>query len=161
MVGLGSGLIGSWWQTFNDRLERSRDRLLDAADDLLGDTAVALTTVREAIRTSRNGPSESQDDAAKSAWDARDLVLHRSARTELLFGSESEAHRLTDAIISDLARAATHLGKHKPDDAEAAQMDAAGHLGDLRRAARTEIDDVRPPHVSLRTSLHGLGRGAG
>ena len=83
----------------------------------------------------------------QSAWEGHDLVLHRSARTELLFGSESETHKLTDAIISDLAMAANALAAYKPDDAAAAQMAAAGHLTELHNAARQEkARHLRAPH---------------
>lgn len=151
----GFGAVLGAMSTRGDREERFRNRLLDAADDLLADISPALTTLRDALGEARAGDAAKAKAAAELAWKGRDLVLHRSARIELLFGPDSDTKRATDNVIEDLAKAAGLLQPPEinADAAESLLMEAAGHLRELQRAALEAIRAASPPSVGRRRSL--------
>lgn len=84
---LGAGALGAGVTARNDRAERFRDRMIEAADEFTSAGADALVKLRDAI-----GAVSSSSDAllakatTEGAWSARDRALARSARIDLLFG---------------------------------------------------------------------------
>ena len=155
-----SGGFGAWLVAWNDRHERFRDRMISAADDLVIAGSEGLIAVRDAIYQARHELA-GRDQAVARAWKRRDVVLHRGARVELLFGPGSETARAVIDLTYELGKAIDRGQGPAPDQAaaEAAQMEAAAKLTSFQRAAFDGIRRAAPPSATMRESLRrALGR---
>lgn len=104
LTALGTGAFGAWLTTRNDRQERFRDRLIEAADDFTGASAEALIDTRDAIReVGERKDAVLMKESTERAWAARDKALRRSARVDLLFGSGSAASQSANSVLNELA----------------------------------------------------------
>jgi hypothetical protein len=163
--GLGSGFLGAWLTARNDRQERFRDRLLEAADDFTVAAADALVKLRDAIGAVRDGKdAECMKQATEEAWEHHDIALRRTARLDLLFGVGSDAARSANGLLNQLAVASQALRPPRCDDdrGEAALVDATAELQGFQGAAFAAVRRAAPPSASLWETLrrHPHARGS-
>ena len=153
LIALVSGGAGVWVTTWNDRHERFRDRMIDAADDLVSAGSVALIAVRDAIyRVTNDLPT---DDTVTIAWKKRDDFLTLSARVELLFGPTSETAQAATELTSKLAQA---IDRAQPPQlnapaAESLHLEARASLTALQQSAFEDIRVAAPPSARVRESV--------
>lgn len=157
-----SGFFGAWLVAWNDRHERFRDRMINAADDLAGAGAQALIAVRDAIYSARQRLAPSAQERIGLAWKKRDAVLSRRARVDLLFGPDSETARAADDLIRELGTATDKVQGEAPnlDAADAAYEAAQAKLQDFERAALNGIRLATPPSATIRESFRRLRQGS-
>lgn len=156
IASFASGGFGAWLGAWNDRHERFRDRMIAAADDLVGEASGALIGLRNAIGEVRSAADPARaKEAAEGAWSGRDAVLRRSARIDLLFGPGSETALAATDLVSELAKGCLMLQPPAldADGAEGALMDAAGNLPRFERAAFDGIRRAAPPSATVRESI--------
>jgi hypothetical protein len=154
--GLGSGTFAAWLTTRNDRGERFRSRLIEAADEFASAAAEALIGTRDAIReVGDRKDAERMKTATDLAWRQRDAVLHRSARVDLLFGPERDTSRCANAVVHELASAVSSLTPPAldADAAERAHVKAAEALRGFHVAASHAIQASKPPSVGRKGRL--------
>ncbi len=94
------GAFGALLTAWNDRQERFRDRMLDAADDFSSATAEGLVVFRDAVGKVTGGDPVRAKAATEKAWAKRDLPLIRSARVDLLFGPDSDTAHCSNALLN-------------------------------------------------------------
>ncbi len=163
IAALGSGTLGAWLASWNDRRERFRDRMIDAADEFGTAAAQALVKLRDAIGEVRSLSDPAQmKEKAEGAWAQRDAVLMRSARIDLLFGPGSETARSSTRLLNHLANAVEILSppKFDPDGSERALLDTSQEHAMFCRVAFDDIRRAAPPSARLRESLWRLPTGA-
>jgi hypothetical protein len=154
--GLGSGTFAAWLTTRNDRRERFRNRLIEAADEFAIAAAEALTGTRDAIRDVRDlKDAERMKAASELAWQQRDAVLHRSARIDLLFGPGRDASRCANDVVNELAKVVSSLVPPSldADAAESAHVRVAEALRGFHLAASDAIQLGKPP-AATRADRH-------
>lgn len=165
LAALLSGAFGAWLTSWNNRRERYRDRLIEAADDFATATSEALIKARGALEKFEHSASlEEQAQAVETALDYRDVALQKSARVTLLFG-DSEARAPVGRILHLLSVMAGLLipdpdpttGERPPSDlagARKAHLDAAWAFeGGFLEQAHAEIRIAAPPSETIRQSL--------
>lgn len=153
-VGLGSGGFAAWLTTRNDRRERFRHRLIEAADEFASAAAAALIKTRDALHDVR--ASGVGTDAAR---EQRDALLQRSARVDLLFGPGQDASRRAADVLHELTKVGSSLMPPSPDPnaAVGAHLEAAEALRGFNLAAADAIERAKPPVVSpADRERHGL-----
>jgi len=144
--GLGSGTFAAWLTTRNDRRERFRHRLIDAADEFAGSAAEALIRTRDAIREVRAfKDAERMKQTTELAWQQRDAVLHRGARVDLLFGPGRDVSRSANDFVHELAKVVASLTPLDAAAAERAHLKAAEALRGFNVAASVAIQEGKPP----------------
>lgn len=145
-VGLSSGGFAAWLTTRNDRRERFRHRLIEAADEFASAAAAALIKTRDALHAVQ--ASGVGTDAAR---EQRDALLQRSARVDLLFGPGQDASRRAADVLYELTKVGSLLMSPSPDPnaAVSAHLAAAEALRGFNLAAADAIERAKPPIVSL------------
>jgi len=158
--GFGSGAVAAVLTTRNDRRDRFRHRLIEAADDFASAASEALTRTRDAIRDVRDfRDAEQMKAATDSAWAQRDAALHRSARVDLLFGPGQDASRCASDVVLQLASVVSSLMPPSPNTsaADRAHMEAVNALRGFNLAAADAIEKAAPPVMSpVDRERHGL-----
>jgi hypothetical protein len=145
--GLGSGSFAAWLTTRNDRRERFRHRLIEAADEFAGAAAEALVKTRDAIGDVRGSrDAERMKQTTELAWQRRDAVLHRSARVDLLFGPGRDVSQAANALVNELANVVASLTppSFDADAADRAHLNAAEALRGFHIAASIAIQEGKP-----------------
>lgn len=108
LAAVPSGFLGAWFgawqQTRHDRIERLRDRRIDAADALVQAWPTALFAIDGAI--DEPDASASQALIAQARRQVNEAV-RLSVRVDLLFGSMSLTSSITN-VVRDEARHALH-----------------------------------------------------
>jgi hypothetical protein len=162
VAGVGAGSFAAWLTARNDRQERFRDRLLEAADDFTVAAADALVKLRDAIREVRDSKDHGRmKEATEEAWGHHDIALRRSARLDLLFGVGSDTTGSASRFLNQMAIASQVL---RPPDCDADRgekvlVDATAELQTFNRSAFDAIRHAAPPSATLRESLRRhLGR---
>jgi hypothetical protein len=148
--GLGSGTFAAWLTTRNDRRERFRHRLIEAADEFASAAAEALIKTRDAIGEVRDrNDAERMKQTTELAWHQRDVVLHRSARVDLLFGPGRDVSRAANDVVNELATVVAALTPPSLDagSADRAHLDAAEALRKFHIAASRAIQKGKPAAV--------------
>lgn len=109
LAAVPSGFLGAWFgawqQTRHDRIERLRDRRIDAADTLVQAWPTALFAVDRAITESE--ASARQRSIAEAHRHVNDAV-RVSVRVDLVFGSTSLTSSITN-VVRDEARQALQM----------------------------------------------------
>jgi len=162
IAAFGAGAFGALLTSWNDRQERFRDRMLDAADEFAAAIAEALLVLRDAVGEVRGGDAVRAKAAAQKAWSQRDTPLIRSARVDLLFGPDSDTARCSNALLHHIAAALEDLNPPKLDAeaADQALLDAPEGLRMFQRLAFQDIRSAAPPSATLRESLRKTRRGS-
>lgn len=145
--GLGSGTFAAWLTTRNDRRERFRHRLIEAADEFASAAAEALIKTRDAIGEVRDRKdAEHMKRTTELAWQQRDAALHRSARVDLLFGPGRDVSRAANDVVNELANVVAALTPPSFDAgaADRAHLDAAEALRRFHIAASSAIQEGKP-----------------
>jgi hypothetical protein len=155
LAAFASGGFGAWLRAWNDRHERFRDRLIEAADEFVVAASNALIVLRDAIGEVRAGDPAGAKKESEDAWAMRDVVLKRSARVDLLFGPGSETARASTDLVTALATANHVLRPPSldPNKADSSLMDATGCLQRFERAAFAGIRRAAPPSATVRESI--------
>lgn len=161
VTGLGAGTLGAGLTAWNDRQERFRDRLIEAADEFTAAAAEALVKLRDAVSAVREANDAARmKSSTEEAWEHHDAALCRSARVDLLFGPGSATASSASAFLSHLAQASAVL--RPPDsDADGAERALVDGTADLQRFHRAAFDEIRraaPPSATLRESLRWRSR---
>ncbi len=146
--GLGSGTFAAWLTTRNDRRERFRHRLIEAADEFASAAAEALIKTRDAIGEVRAlKDAERMKQTTELAWQQRDAVLHRSARVDLLFGPGRDVSRTANDVVNQLANVVASLTPPSldADAAERAHLNAAEALRGFHIAASGAMQEGKLP----------------
>lgn len=152
IVGLGSGSFGAqlsaWYKARNDRRERFRDRLLDAAEGFGGAASEALVALRDADRAMNSGQVEDIEPTEQRAWAKRDELLHASARINLLYGPRSEVASLATNVTHELAVGGIHLRSDLSVTEEAITKTTA-NLTEFQSIAFAKIRETAPAAMSI------------
>jgi hypothetical protein len=130
--------------------------MIEAADEFVNAGADALITARDAIREVQDQKDPARvKESTEAAWAARDIALRRSARVDLLFGSESGASRSADNLLNQLASVSTLLQPPDCDTsgADSAHLQASSELGSFQRLAVADIRHAAPPSATIAESL--------
>jgi hypothetical protein len=161
--GLGSGSFAAWLTTRNDRRERFRHRLIEAADEFASAVAEALIKTRDAIgEVQALKDAEHMKRTTELAWQQRDAVLHRSARLDLLFGPGRDVSRAANDVVNELANVVASLTppSFDADAAVRAHVKAAEALRGFHIPASNAIQEGKPPVATqLDRQRHRLSKG--
>jgi hypothetical protein len=157
LVSLASGGLGAWLTTWNDRHERFRDRMIEAADDFgvaASEAFVALRTARDEVqRAQAAGNATDAEDALNNAWTARDAAMTRSTRIDLLFGPGSAPGLEASGVLHELAKGRNHVRDPTGLAVDEALIDGPEHLRDFQRRAFDGIRKAAPPSATIRESI--------
>jgi len=160
LIALGSGGFAAWLTTRNDRRDRFRHRLIEAADEFASAAAAALMKTREAIHD-----ANTLGVGSTLAWEHRDNVLRHSARIDLLFGPRRAASQRANDVLSALAKVAFALMPPSPDPQAAvrAHLAVTEALSSFSLAAADAIGKGKPPAATplerLRRRISKRSRG--
>ena len=160
LVALASGGFGAWLTAWNDRHERFRDRLSTAADDF----SVAASEAFIAVRRTKDEIQRSNDPVKvnplrDTGWSARDVLLIRSSRIDLLFGPGAPAGLEAAQVIHEVAKGVRHNGGQLDLAAvDQSLVDGPEHLRSFQRAAFEEIRRATPPSATVRESVRRAAR---
>jgi hypothetical protein len=155
LVALASGGFGAWLTAWNDRNERFRERLITAADDF----GIAASEAFVAVRRTKDEIQRSNDPAKvnplrDAAWVARDVLLMRSSRIDLLFGPGAPAGLKASQVIHEVAKGVrSNGGQLNLAAVDQSLVDGPEHLRSFQRAAFDAIRRATPPSATLRESL--------
>jgi hypothetical protein len=164
VAAVGAGACGAGLAVWNDRHERFRDRMIEAADGFNVAAADALVRLRDAVGAVReaNDPALMKS-TTELAWQAHDGALRTSARVDLLFGPSSETTEAANTFLNRLAMAQNTVRPPNPDadGAESVLVEATSDLQRFHRAAFNGIRRAAPPSATVRESLRGILRRGG
>jgi hypothetical protein len=155
LIALASGGFGAWLTAWNDRNERFRDRLITSADDF----SVTASEAFIAVRRTKEEIQRSSDPAKvnplrDAAWAARDVLLMRSSRIDLLFGPGAPTGLEAAQVIHEVAKGVRGNGGQLDLAAvDQSLVDGPEHLRSFQRAAFEEIRRATPPAATLRESI--------
>jgi hypothetical protein len=156
VAAVGAGAFGAGLAVWNDRHERFRDRMIEAADEFNVAAADALVKLRDAVRAVReaNDPALMKS-TTELAWQAHDDALRASARVDLLFGPGCETTAAVSAFLNRLAIAQNTVRPPNLDagGAESALVEATSDLRRFHRAAFNGIRRAAPPSATMRESV--------
>jgi hypothetical protein len=116
VAAFGAGAFGAGLTVWNDRQERFRERMIDAADGFNVAAADALVKLRDAVGAVREASDPAlMKSTTERAWRAHDDALRTSARVDLLFGPGCETTAAASTFLNRLAIAQNAVRPPNPD----------------------------------------------
>ena len=85
------GVLVAFLHIWHERGEKIRERKIEAADELVAATVLALLAIRDAGQAARAGDAAGAIVALQAARERRDEIHARFARVLLLFGADAPA----------------------------------------------------------------------
>lgn len=151
-----AGAFGAGLTVWNDRQERFRDRMIEAADEFNVAAADALVKLRDAVGAVRDADDPAlMKSTTERAWHAHDDALRASARVDLLFGPGCKTTAAVSTFLNRLAIAQNTVRPPNPDagGAESALVEATSDLQRFHRAAFNGIRRAAPPSATMHESV--------